>query len=179
MATRFTRFSLLLSLVVTPFLASAQNSYDIDPDKAYVQNGLEYGMAIRNERKLDQGSKGIFTRYEVALYVSNKSGCTKIMMPRQSVWGQQDQNLLAQFDCLNATGMRLTSKSSTVKAKDFYIPYQSTVKAADGKNVTNTVQVKVGNILHNGETISDEVIFIVPEGETPRVKVRVSDFSEL
>ena len=32
--------------------------------------------------------------------------------------------------------------------------------------------------LRTGETVSDEVIFIVPDGETPRVKVRVSDLTE-
>ncbi|GAA4396493.1 hypothetical protein GCM10023187_04680 [Nibrella viscosa] len=159
-------------------LALAQASFDVDENKPVVLNGIEYGFAIRNESKKDVGGKGSFGRYEVTVYATNKSGCTKLLLPKQTLFGQQDQDLLAQFDCVNATGMRLTSKSGNVRAPEFYVPYSTSTKNAEGKTVTNTIQVKAGNILHSGETVSTNFIVIVPENEMPRMKVRVREFLE-
>lgn len=159
-------------------LAKGQASMEIDENKPVVLNGIEYGFAIRNESKKDVGNKGSFGRYEITVYASNKSGCTKLLLPKQTLFGQEDQDLLAQFDCVNATGMRFTSKSGSVKAKEFYVPYSTSTKNAEGKTVTSTIQVKAGNILHNGETVSSNFIVIVPENEMPRMKVRVREFME-
>lgn len=152
--------------------ALAQSAYDITENEPAQFNGIEYGYAIRNESKKDVG-KNTFNRYEVTVYVTNKSGCTKIFFPRQTPFGLQNQDQLAQFDCLNATGARLTSKNSTVRARAFYVPYTTTSKNAEGKTITNTVQVQAGHMLGNGETVSDNIIVIVPDGEQPKMRVRV------
>jgi hypothetical protein len=151
----------------------AQASYDIVVDKPATVNGIEYGYAIRNESKKDVGNKGTFSRYEITVYVANKSGCTKLMFPKQTAFGLQNQDLLANFDCQNATGARMTSKSATVRARPFMVPYSTTTKNAEGKTVTTTVQVQAGHILDNGETISDNIIVLVPDGELPALKVRM------
>ncbi|WP_375448164.1 ABC transporter permease [uncultured Fibrella sp.] len=156
----------------------AQQSADVPPDRPVVMNGIEYGYTIRNESKKEVGSKGMFGRYEVTLYVTNRSGCSKIMMPRQTFTGLQYQDQLADFDCLNATGMRLTSKSATLKAKEFYVPYSTSTKGPDGKVVTTSVQVRVGNMLRNGESVTNDVIFIVPEGERPALRVRMQELGD-
>ena len=172
--TSFT-VSFLLLIHVTAY---AQMAYDISADQPAAFNGIEYGFAIRNESKKDMGEKGTFNRYEVTIFASNKSGCTKLFFPKQTIFGQQNNDLLAQFDCLNATGARLTSKGGTVRAKPFYVPYTTSVKAADGKTVNNTVQVQAGYWLRNGETVSSDLILIVPGGEVPRLKVRVQEFTD-
>ncbi|WP_460984120.1 ABC transporter permease [Spirosoma fluminis] len=166
-----TLFCCLFTLSV-PLSALAQTAYDITENEPAQFNGIEYGYAIRNEAKKEVG-KNTFNRYELTVYVANKSGCTKLLFPRQTPFGLQPQDQLAQFDCLNATGARLTSKNSQVRAKPFYVPYSTTSKNAEGKAVTNTVQVQAGHMLANGETVSENIIVIVPDGEQPKLRVRV------
>lgn len=153
--------------------ALAQASYEITADKPAIINGIEYGYAIRNESKKDVGNKGTFSRYEITVYVANKSGCTKLMFPKQTAFGLQNQDLLANFDCLNANGARMTSKSATVRARPFTVPYSTATKNAEGKTVTTTVQVQAGHMLDNGETVSSDIIVLVPDGEQPAMKVRM------
>ncbi len=167
---------LLIASTLTP--AFAQSSVDVPPTEPVVMNGIEYGYTIRNQSKKEVGSKGQFGRFEVTLYVTNRSGCSRILMPRQSFTGLQYQDLLADFDCLNATGMRLTSKTGSLRAKEFYVPYTTGLKGPDGKTVTSTVQVRVGNMVRNGESITENVIFIVPDGEQPQVKVRMAELMD-
>lgn len=158
--------------------AFAQSSVDVPPTEPIVMNGIEYGYTVRNESKKEVGSKGQFGRFEVTLYVTNRSGCSRILMPRQTFTGLQYQDLLADFDCLNATGMRLTSKTGSLRAKEFYVPYTTGTKGTDGKIVNTTVQVRVGNIVRNGESVTTSVIFIVPDGEQPQVKVRMAELMD-
>lgn len=152
---------------------AAQPAYEVTEDQPAHYNGIEYGFSVRNESKKDVGSKGTFRRYELTAYVTNKSGCTKLFLPRQTPFGPKDQDLLAQFDCVNATGARLTSKNATVRARSFSVPYSTTSKNAQGKDVTTTVQVPAGHLLENGETVSQNIIVLVADGEEPRLKVRV------
>lgn len=153
--------------------AKAQPSYDITDKEPAQFNGIEYGYSIRNESKKDIGSKGTFKRYEVTVYVANKSGCTRLFFPKQTTLGLQNQDLMANFDCVNATGARLTSKTATVRARPFLVPYSTTSKNAEGKEVVNTVQVQAGHMLENGETVTNHIVVIVPENEQPRMRVRV------
>jgi hypothetical protein len=100
------------------------------------------------------------------------------MFPRQTVFGTEYQELLADFDCINATGKRLTSKRGSVKAQEFSAPYTTIIKGSDGKDIRNTISVRVGNMLRNSETRIDNFIVIVPDGERPRMKVRVRELMD-
>lgn len=164
---------LLLAGLSLSFSSKAQPAYDITDKEPAQFNGVEYGYSIRNETRKDMGSKGTFQRYELTVYVTNKSGCTKLFFPRPTTFGLQNQDLLANFDCVNATGARLTSKTATVRARPFLVPYSTSSKNAEGKEVINTVQVQAGHILDNGETVANHIIVIVPEGELPRMRVRI------
>ncbi len=163
-----------LALLLFPKISTCQQSFDIEEGKPFVQNGIEYGFEIRNERKKDI-KKEEYARFEITAYVTNKSGCTKIMFPNRGLLGITYQEILADFDCLNATGKRLTSKSATIRAKDFNTPYSYNTKGADGKDYTNNVTARVGNILRNGETVTNNFTVILPEGERPHMKVRVRE----
>ncbi|WP_420146541.1 ABC transporter permease [Spirosoma sp.] len=170
----FRSFYTVITLNICLLLsAQAQPSYEVTDKEPAQFNGVEYGYSIRNESTKDMGSKGTFKRYELTVYVTNKSGCTKLFFPRQTTFGLQNQDLLANFDCVNATGARLTSKTATVRARPFLVPYSTTTKNAEGKEVINTIQVQAGHMLDNGETVTNHVIVIVPDNEQPRVRVRV------
>lgn len=156
-------------------LARAQTSYDVSPSQPAVLNGVEYGFEVLNEQKKESKAEE-YSRYELGVYVSNKSGCTKLIFPRQTLFGTEpDPSLLATFDCLNATGKRMTSKSSNLSARPFVVPYKQTAKGADGKDVTTTTNVQAGYMLRNGESVSNKIIVIVPAGEQPRMKVRIRE----
>jgi|GEM_PF-5363775 len=62
------------------------------------------------------------------------------------------------FDCLNATGKRFTSKSGSILAKPFYAPYTTTTKGSDGKDINNTVNVQVEHAFRNGESLTSNFI---------------------
>ena len=166
--------SILLIFCIFSFqFCFSQASYTIEEGKPYVLNGIEYGYEIRNERKKEL-KKEEFARYEITAFVTNRSGCTKLMFPRQTLLlGLDYQDVMAEFDCLNATGKRLTSKSAKVKAREFTAPYTYTTKGTDGKDFKHNVTVKVGNMLRNGETVTNNFVVILPEGERPNMKVRI------
>lgn len=168
--------TLFISLLASQF-SFGQSSYALEESQPYLLNGIEYGYEIRNESK-----KGIkneeFNRFELRAFVTNKSGCTKVMFPNQKLFGIDYQDVMADFDCLNATGKRLTSKSAKVKARELNTPYTYTTRGTDGKDFKHNVMVKVGNILRIGETIANNFTVILPEGERPNMKVRVIEIIE-
>lgn len=165
--------SFLLALTLNQTIAQA--SYEIGPGQPALLNGVEYGVEILNERTKEVKSED-YNRFEIGIYVTNKSGCTKLIFPRQTLFGSSiSPDLLANFDCLNATGKRMTSKGGSLSARPFTVPYRQTVKAADGKDVTTTTNVQAGYMLRNGESVSNKLIVIVPAGEQPRLKVRIQE----
>jgi hypothetical protein len=173
---RFLRYSLVLTTISSPLFA--QQAYDVEAGKPAQLNGIDYGFEIRNERQMEISGEN-FMRYEVAIYATNRSNCTKLMFPKPTFLSGDEPNQLAVFDCLNATGKRLTSKSGTVVARPFTVPYQQKIKNSEGKEVTSTTNVQAGFMLRNGETVSNTFIAIVPKGERPVMKVRIKDIPDL
>lgn len=169
---------LLLPLFLSPLAALAQQTFDLLPGRPVSYNGLDYGFEIRNERKKEVKDEQ-YGRFEITVFVMNKSGCSRVLFPRQTAFGEEMQNQLATFDCLNATGKRLTSKGTTLLAQSFSVPFRQQIKNAEGKTVTQVTQVPAGHLFRNGETVAENLIVIVPEGEAPRLKVRVRDLPDL
>jgi hypothetical protein len=167
---------LLLLVAYCPIFA--QQAYDLQAGKSVKLNGVDYGFEINNERRIDISGAG-FMRYELSIYVTNNSNCTKIFFPRQTILGQEDQNQLAVFDCMNATGKRLTAKGGKVMARPFMVPYQQRVKNSDGKEVLTTTNIQAGHMLRNGETVNNTFVAIVPDGERPLIKVRIKEITDL
>ncbi len=163
---------LLLSLLFCFFAGFAQLT-NLDENKPAVINGVEYGYILRNEQlKSAKGEE--YGRFEISLYATNKSGCTKLYSNRNSFLSGDAQNLLVTFNCNNANGKRLTAKSGTVKARDFYINAKVT---ENGKEVSQSV--KAGYIFRNGETIKTDIIVLVPKGERPVMNCTLNDPPEL
>ncbi|MVM40741.1 ABC transporter permease [Spirosoma sp. HMF3257] len=167
-----------LFLSASSYSLFAQQAYDVQPGKPAQLNGVDYGFEISNERQIEIGKEN-FMRYEVSIYATNRSNCTKIIFPKPTFLSGDAPNQLATFDCLNATGKRLTSKSETVVARPFTVPYQQKIKNSEGKEVTTTTNIQAGFMLRNGETVSNSFIAIVPDGERPIMKVRIKDIPDL
>lgn len=149
---------------------------DVAEDKPTVDNGIEYSYAITNER-----DESDYSRYEVSIFARNNSGCQLIYLQRNdlSTLFEGDPSAIARFECLNATGKRLTSKGANLKARPFTVPYRQPEKNAEGKTVYRNVNVPAGYLLRNGESVTNTLIVIVPKGERPRFKCRIQRFSEL
>ncbi|MEP6674659.1 MAG: hypothetical protein ABJA78_05880 [Ferruginibacter sp.] len=147
------------------FVSQAQNVIDLNENEAYKENGLEYGYYISNES--NKSVKGEdYDRYEVILYVNNKSGCIKIIPFRTSILNSSsDETVVADFTIKNATGKRLTSKSGKVNAKPFYVY----AKLNDGTKIN----AQAGYAVRNGESITNKIIVIVEKGQRPKVNCRL------
>lgn len=166
--------SFSLVLLLFSFCVSAQIT-ELDEKKPETLNGVEYGWYIRNEQQKNVKDEE-YSRFEITLYATNKSGCSKIFLERNSGSSslQEQQSLVATFSCLNANGKRFTAKGGSIKAKEFYISVK--VKEND-KDVTRNA--KAGYIFKNGETISNNIIVLVPKGERPKLQCMVNTLNEL
>ena len=164
-----TSFLLLFALL----LFSGVIAQSLGENKPAVIDGIEYGYIIKNEQV--KNAKGEdYARFEITLYATNKSGCTKLYADRVSFLSDEAANLLATFNCSNANGKRLTSKSGTVKARDFYVNAKLTEA---GKDINRSV--KAGYIFRNGETIKNNIIVLVPKGERPVISLMANNPPEL
>ena len=140
---------------------------EIKEKEPITSSGIEYGFLIRNEQTKSV-SKEEYSRFEITLYATNKSGCTKLYSDR--VIGTSQNNIIANFLCTNANGKRLTSKSGEIVSPVFNV----VVKVQD-KNQ----EVKAGYIFRNNQTIRNNIIVLVPKGERPMVECTVNSLQEL
>ena len=169
----FTKTSFLL-LTMLMILGNAQaQQTDLAEKKPVTIEGIEYGYIIKNEQtKTAKGEE--YGRYEITLYATNKSGCTRLYADRSYTYSTDAANLLATFNCINANGKRLTVKSGTVKARDFNLNVK--VKEND-KDVTRLT--KAGYIFRNGETLRTNIIVLVPLNERPVINFSPNSLPEL
>jgi hypothetical protein len=163
-----------LAFVLTLFKVSSQQMINIEESNPYSYNGLEYGFYITNESSKEVKGEDYY-RYELNLYVTNKSGCLKLI-PFKAGWtsntsNSKDEIMLAEFNCTNATGKRLTAKKGSVGAKPWYnnvrVPDETT------KEKYRIVNANLGYAIRNGETITNRIIVIVPKTERPKMNCRV------
>jgi hypothetical protein len=168
----FLKISFLMAALCCSICSFAQIT-GIEEKKPQIIDGIEYGYYIKNEQTKSVKDEE-YGRFEITLYVSNKSGCTKIYSERVSTLSSESMNLLASFNCTNANGKRLTAKSGTVKAREFYV---NAKVQENGKEVTKAV--KAGYILRNGETLKTNIIVLVPKGERPVIQCTPNNLPEL
>src|SRR5574338_1287919 len=155
----------------------SQQVVDLEENTPYSSNGLEYGFYISNESSKEVKGED-YQRYELNLYVTNKSGCLKLI-PFRSGWNANnsssaDEMQIAEFNCVNATGKRLTAKKGIVSAK----PWYANVKIPDeqAKDKYRMVNAEVGYAIRNGQTVTAKIIVIVPNNEKPKMNCRIIYF---
>lgn len=71
---------------------------------------LNRRYSIKNV-SIKEVSNSNFSGHEVTLYATNKSECSQVVLFGQSLTENEfEMKMRAKFDCINATGARLTSK---------------------------------------------------------------------
>lgn len=163
----------ILFLLVASSVARAQQAKPLTEETPFSVDGIEYGYSIKNVNNKEVSNKD-FSRYEVTLYATNKSECSRIVLFGQSLNQFEFENrTLAKFDCVNATGARLTSKTGEVNAKPMYVIARVTTKDDKCKTIIENQKVHVGYYIGAGETVQENVIFIVPLNSKPDIKLRI------
>lgn len=133
-------------------------------------NGLAVTFNILNKEAITVGGKS-FDRYKVSATLVNKSGRNYNI--RLSNAPQITSNIkVAELDCINATGAKLTSKKIELKLKPQNVNVTYWAYTKDGKYQSFIIPIVAGYYLDENDSISDNAIFIVPSGETPEVNVR-------
>ena len=169
----FCKTTFLLIPVLLGFSVAFGQVNNLDENRPVVFNGIEYGYIIKNEQsKTAKGEE--YGRFEITLYATNNSGCTKLFANRPVFNADDNANLIATFYCNNANGKRLTAKSGMVKARDFYV---NAKLMENGKEINQSV--KAGYIFRNGETIKNNIIVLVPQGERPVLNCTLNNLPEL
>jgi len=153
--------------------ASAQQTYTVTADQPALVNGLQMGFTIKSQEVKKVGDKGDFSRYSVRFYVTNTLGESKIILYKQGLNllnNVSDQ--LAQFNCLNATGARLTTKEALIRANACNVLALTDDKdCSTNKTTQNKRFVQIGYWIKAGQTISTDAIVIVPLNEQPNMQV--------
>jgi len=168
---RKTSFLFVFMLIV--FGTASAQMVDLVEKRPNLINGVEYGYIIKNEQtKSNKGEE--YGRFEITLYATNKSGCTKLFAERTAIYSYDDPSLLATFNCTNANGKRLTAKSGNVKAREFNV----NVKIKEGGKEVNRV-ARAGYMFRNGETLKANIIVLVPLNERPIISCSLNSLPEL
>ncbi|WP_223599357.1 hypothetical protein [Chryseobacterium sp. GVT01B] len=159
-----------LTLTAFTFLGNLLNAQKISDGQTIDINGMAVTFNILNKESVESGGKS-YDRYKVSASVKNTSD--KAYNIRLSAFPQIVSNIgLVELDCINATGARLTSKKIELKMKAQMINVTYSAYDKSGKFVNSTIPVTGSYYFDPGDTISDNAIFIVPQGEKPDVSVR-------
>lgn len=160
----------LFSLTTVFLLGISANAQKISDGQTIDVNGMSVTFNILNKESVESGGKQ-YDRYKVSASVKNKSD--KGYNIRLSAFPQIVSNIgLVELDCINATGARLTSKKIELKMKAQMINVTYSAYDKSGKFTTSTIPVTGSYYFDPGDTIEDNAIFLVPQGEKPDVTIR-------
>jgi hypothetical protein len=162
---------LLLCICSIQLVTNAQKIVTLNENETITDNGLEYGYLITNEK--NKSVKGEdYDRFELELFVTNKSGCTKVFPFKTNNLGQisEDNNyILADFNVQNATGKRLTAKSGKVEATALRTMVKVDGIVTQSGNNNGFVQALIGYGIRNNAYLKKNIIVIIPKGERPKI----------
>jgi len=149
-----TRDILLVCLgIITLNKGYAQQGFPVTDQQPVNIEGLSCGYKIKSLETKTVGDKGDFSRYSISFFVQNITGQPKVLPFRPGTNGMNGiADNLIQFNCLNATGARLTSKYAVIKAPPYNV-------------YKNGGLVKMGYGIMPGQTVSVDEIMIVPLNE--------------
>lgn len=169
---------LLLIFCNASLFSVAQHYAELTESSPYSYNGFEYGYNITNETSKEVKGED-YDRFEITLYVTNKSGCDKLIpFRRTGVSSSNNDDLkIAEFNCINATGKRLTAKKGTVKASPWYL----NVKLPDAsvKEKYRMTNAQAGYIIGKEQSETSHLVVLVPKGERPKVNCRIINLPDI
>lgn len=136
-------------------------------------DGLQASIRVVNKETVSIGGAS-FDRYKVVGSVKNSSGnALAIRLKSYPDLSSIGADKLVEFNCINATGARLTSKKLEVRMAAHTVNVTYPSKDKDGKFMNAVLPaVPVGYYLDAGQTVENDAIFIVPAGEELNVNVR-------
>ncbi|SHL98705.1 RICIN domain-containing protein [Mucilaginibacter sp. OK098] len=163
-------FLIGIGMLIYCGLLAQPATFPITDKQPALVDGLELGYVIKSTEVKTVSNKGDFSRYSVSFYVRNTTNQGKIMLYKQG-WNVLNNvsDQLAQFNCLNATGARLTSKEAIINAEACNV--LAMVNDCDPKKVDRKKQfVQIGYWIKPGQTISTTAILITPLNTLPDVQ---------
>lgn len=161
---------LLLFLLTT--VVKAQQAFNVTDTQPALVDGLTIGYNIKSAEVKAVGDKGNFSRYSINFYVTNTSSQAKIILYKEgwNILGNVSDQLV-QFNCLNATGARMTSKEATLSAVPCNVLALVDDKDCSSNKTTQSKRfVQIGYWIKSGQTISATAIMICPLNERPNVQ---------
>lgn len=160
---------LFILVMLSAFTTKLNAQHTLIKDSLLVINGAQYGYSINNVQ-----SKDDYERYEIRFFINN-NGCTKYINKRvNNSFSGGEENVLAEFSCINASGKRLTTKSKYLTGSSWNIRVtQSMSKELAGRTI------QLGYIFRNGESISGNEIILTPKGELPIIQVKPIQLREM
>ena len=161
----------LLTISILSLLTFANlNAQKITDGQTVEVDGLSVTFNILNKESVTAGGKNM-DRYKVSATVVNKSG--KDFNQRMSNAPQVATNIeLIELNCINATGAKLTSKKLALKLKPQMLNVTYWAYTKDGKYQSFVIPVVASYYLDNGDSVNDNGIFIVPQGQPLDITVR-------
>jgi len=168
-----TKYLLLAFCMFISTASFAQETFTVTDTEPVTAGSLKFGYNITNETQKEVGNKGDFSRFSVQFYVTNTSSEAKILLYRTgfNLFGSDVSPTLVQFNCLNATGARLTSKEALLQAKPCNVMASVEDKdCSSNKTKQNKRLAQIGYWIKAGETISAKAIMIVPLNEKPNMR---------
>jgi len=162
--------ALLIIILLFANIGNCLQAQKISDGETVDIDGMKVSFNITNKESIQVGGKS-FDRYKVSASVKNTSD--KSYNIRLSSYPQIVTNInIAELDCINATGAKLTSKKIQLKMKAQMINVSYSAYDKSGKYTTNILPIIGSYYFDSGDTISDDAIFIVPQGEKPDVNLR-------
>lgn len=162
--------TLVILLIGSATLVNAQQIKDGETVKI---NGMDITFRVVNKEATDV--KGVsFDRYKVVATLKNSTDKSfNVRLNKYPDAASITGGKIAELDCINATGAKLTSKKLELQMKTQQVAVTYLTRDKDGKSVNSTITIPVGFYLDPGDTVEESGVFIVPKGEVPQVSVRM------
>lgn len=171
----------LLTLVMVNKLY-AQQSTAITEDQPITSNGLEIGYEIKSQETKKIADQGDFNRVTIRFFVTNTNNEPRIIMFGDQANINDATDLLAEFNCNNATGAESTVKKASVLAEPCLLNVMLKEKdSVKHQVITEIKKAQVGYWIKPGQTINTTEVFIIPLKEDPKIEVsyknKINEFS--
>lgn len=156
-----------LSFVTVSYAQQIKDGETID------LNGMAVTFRIVNKSTVNVKGQ-TFGRYQVVGAVKNNTG--KVFNVRLRSVSQsslsEGSGKIVEFNCINAAGARLTSKSLLIGMAAHRVTVNYYTRDNNGKSYSTNMTIIAGYFLDEGQIVESSGIFIVPTGEVPQVSVR-------
>lgn len=151
---------------------NAQQSFTVTETDPINTNGLEIGYEVKTQEPKTISGQGDFNRYLIKFYITNTNSEPKIIFLNEEAGSKKTSEVLAEFRCLNATGVDYSSKSAILLANPCMVT--AIFKERDSvlhKIIRHVKKVQIGYWIKEGETIATNEVLMIPVKEQPKIEV--------